>query len=179
MESAGQEAVEEVGARARIIPPVGEDMIPAISMFQGPGPSLGYHVAGFDERHYPVAGRCRAHGGHVFHKPPQGTRLPAREASQGPDHAQVMESFRREHLLVQDVEPVARHLCVEWVEREYFDLDARFDQRPHVALEEGRDPGGILARDHGQPERPVVRSLHHDIPCFRSHSSSESALNTR
>ena len=56
----------------------------------------------------------------------------------------------RQHVLSQDVEAVAPQARIQRIDRKDIQLDARFEQGPHVPLEEGSDPSGVLAGDYGE-----------------------------
>ena len=169
--------VKHVGARAGVVPPVGQDMIVAIGRAGRPGPCLGEHVDALGQRPKAEPRRGRTHRGRVAHEGGELAYRPRARLPHGLEEAQMMHAVARQDLVVQDVEPIAPQTGIERCNREHVDLHAGIEQRPHVTLEEGGDPRRIRAREHREPQ--LRRSAHHERPCSCSHSSSARRMNTR
>ena len=149
------EAVEQVGAGARIISPIRQHVIERTTRLGGspPSPRFRQDIRSFRQRDRAVACRRRDDAERVtqghFRRPAQYGKEPANCRG----GAQMMYAIASEVLGRQQSERQAPGGFVGRVNRKHFDLETRLDQRPHVAFEERAGPRRIHAREDRDSHR--------------------------
>ena len=143
------EAMEQVGAGARIVSPVRQHVIERTTRLGGsaPGPRFRQDIRGFRQRDRTVACRRtndaeRVAQGHFRRSGPYGQEPANRRGG-----AQMMYAIAREVLGRQESERQFPGGFVGGVNREHLDLQARLDQRSHAR------PRGLAQHDRRSGQR--------------------------
>src|SRR5437588_932218 len=173
-----RQPMERIGARAGIIAPVGQHVI----VFPGarrPGPGFGQDVGGLGERLEAV---LRGTGEDRPGVAPRGRIAPEQRfypTSHTVENAQMVHAIARELVRSEQRERVFPERWIERRDGEHVDLDARVDERAHVALEEGRDLSRIAAREDGEFHGVSSRTTWPGRGAVAPHAHATESVNQR